>query len=172
MVFTNILNRLKRLLRKDLEVFSELRRDESANVEALLIVVVTSVLAGLVALINGSNALSIVFTILSGIVISWLGWSWFTTLLLTNLYGVNAEFWQVARLLGYATLPMILVLAGLLGCLGSLVASLAWIGVLVAGVFAIREGYQLATEKAIIAVIVGWAAILVFNLLIKLVLPF
>lgn len=162
--------RLSRIVKRDYAVFSEIRFDEAANAEAALIVLAAAFAAALSAAVgSGSFFGTFVVRLLAGILLNWLLWSYITVFILTNFYGADAEFWQVARLLGYANIAMLLALAGIFGCLGSLVASLAWVIVLIAAFFMLREGFELPTERAIITVAIGWLAIFLLSIPLNLV---
>jgi hypothetical protein len=155
-----IIQRLSRLARRDLAVISEILHDPKANAEAALIVVVVALIAAVsAALHSGSFLGTLAFRFIAGVLLNWGLWSYITVFILTNFFGIDAEFWQMARLIGYANLPMALAVLAIFGCLGALVASLAWVVVLVAALLVVREAYELSTEKAIVATVIGWLVV-------------
>jgi hypothetical protein len=166
-----ILQRLHRLAKRDLTVLSEIRYNPKVNAEAALIVVSVSIIAALSAAIPSGNFLgTLTVRFVAGILLNWGLWSYVTLFMLTNFYGIDADFWQLARLIGYANLPMALAILAIFGCLGTLVASLAWVIALVMAFFVIREAYELSTERAIMATVFGWLAILLVNIPLNLLL--
>jgi len=164
-----ILHRLARMVRRDVSVIREIRFDTRANLEAACIVALASLITALGAAFGSGSFLgTLSIRLAAGILLNWLFWSYATVFILTNFYGVDAEFWQTARLIGYANIPMVLSIFGVFGCLGSLIAGLSWVIVLVMAFFLIREAFELATERAIVAIAVGWLAVLVVSIPLSL----
>jgi hypothetical protein len=168
-MLTQIIQRLRRLAGRDYTVLSEIRYDTKANAEAALIVVVVSIIAALSAAFHSGNFFgTLALRFIAGVLLSWGLWSYITVFVLTNFYGIDAEFWQMARLIGYANLPMALAILAIFGCLGTLIASLASVLVLVTAFFIIREAFELSTERAIIATVIGWLVIFLANITLSL----
>ncbi|MHB1356525.1 MAG: YIP1 family protein [Anaerolineae bacterium] len=170
-MLTQIIQRLSRLTRRDFTVFLEIRNDQKANAEAALIVVAVSIIAALSAAFHSSNFFgTLAVRFVAGVLLNWGLWSYTTVFVLTNFFGIDAEFWQMARLIGYANLPMALAILAIFGCLGTLVASLAWVIALVMAFFIVREAYELSTERAIIATVIGWLAVFLVSIPLNLLL--
>jgi hypothetical protein len=168
-MLSQIVQRLRRLAGRDYTVLSEIRYDTKANAEAALIVVVVSIIAALSAAFHSGNFFgALAFRFIAGVLLSWGLWSYIAVFVLTNFYGIDAEFWQMARLIGYANLPMALTILAIFGCLGTLIASLASVIVLVTAFFIVRESFGLSTERAIIATVIGWLVVFVANITLGL----
>lgn len=169
-MFSKIIQRTLRMVKLDWTVFGEIRRDTQANAQAALIVLIVSIVSAIAAGIGAGNFFgAFLVRLLSGVLLNFMLWSYATTFIITNFYGSDADFWQVARVLGYANLPMILVVLGVFGCLGGLVASLAWVVVLVVAFFGMREAFELSTERTIVAVAVSWLVILIASIPLNLI---
>jgi hypothetical protein len=155
-----IIERLGRLVRRDVTVLSEIRYDQKANAEAGLIVVVVALIAALSAAFHSGSFLgTLAFRFVAGVLLNWGLWSYITVFILANFFGIDAEFWQMARLIGYANIPMALAILAIFGCLGTLIASLAWVVALVMAFFIVREAFELSTERAIVTAVIGWLAV-------------
>ena len=155
-----IIQRLVRIAKFDTTVFEEIEHDENANTEAAIVVVVASLLAALGAAISGGGATGFGFSLVMA-VISWLIWSYLTMFMGTRLFQGETNFWEMARVIGYASAPNALGILGVFGCLGGIVSFAASILSLVISVIAIREALDLPTEKAILTAVIGWIVIVV-----------
>lgn len=156
-----IIQRLVRIAKFDTTVFEEIEHDENANTEAAIVVVVASLLSALGAAISGPGGASgFGFSVVMA-VISWLIWSYLTMFIGTRLFQGEADFWEMARVIGYASAPNALGILSVFGCFGGIVSFAASIISLVISVIAIREALDLPTEKAILTAVIGWIVIVV-----------
>jgi len=170
-MWASILSRLSRLAKRDLTVVKEIRFDQNANREAAAITVIVSLIGALTAAIYSSTFIGTLFVrLIAGVLLNWLLWSYIAVFVLKNFYGVDAEFWQMARLIGYANIPLVLALAGIFGCLGSLFTFLGGVLSLVMAFFMIREAFELSTERTIITIAIGWVVILLLNIPLNLLI--
>jgi hypothetical protein len=170
-MLTQILSRITRLIKRDVTVLTEIRYDTKANGEVALIVVTVSLIAALSAAFHSGNFFGTLgLRFLIGVLLNWGVWSYITVFILTNFFGIDADFWQMARLIGYSNLPMALVVLAIFGCLGSLIASLAWVVALVMAFFVVREAFVLSTERAIIATVIGWLVVFLVGIPLNLLL--
>lgn len=164
----NILARVRRLARRDPTVVKEIRYDEHANREAAVIVLVVSLIGALTEAIYSGSFLSTLFLrLITGVALNWLLWSYVTTFILRHYYGVDAEFWQMARLMGYANIPMILSLARIFGCVGVLFPLIGGILALIMAFVMIREAFDLSTERTVISIAIGWVVVLLLSILVN-----
>ncbi len=165
-----IVQRLLRMIKFDQTVYKEIEEDEKANTEALVVVLVAAFLAFLGSLIAGAGIGSTLVGFVSAVLIGWLLWSYVTLLIGTRLFAGEAEFWEMARLIGYASAPGALGFLAWIPCLGLIASLVGWVLSLVISFFAIREGLDLPTDKTIITVVIGWVVMVVINLAIVAVL--
>jgi len=165
-------HRLQRLLRLDWEVFREIRADEGATREAALIVGVASLLSALGAASSGdSPLLAFIVRLLIGLTVNWLLWSYAAVFVGSNFFGSSASFWEMARSLGYANAPMVLIALSGIGCVGWLVTALAWLAAIALAIFAVRETLEIGMENAIITTAIAWLLVFVVGSLPSWLVP-
>ena len=126
-----------------------------------MIVVVANVLAGIgAALATGSPAyLGAVAGAITGLV-GWIVWSVIALFIGTRFLGGTADFGQMARVIGFAFTPLVIGIIPWLGFVGA-----AW--ALLASVIAIREGLDVSTPRAIVAMLPGWFSWLLLSLIVQ-----
>lgn len=137
----------------DVDFYEEAEGDRSLTLQAALIVVVASALAGVgSAFALEIDDVSVVAAILGGIisgVIGWLLWSLAAWVIGTRVFGGTADYPSMLRVIGFAFTPLAI---GVIPWLGFPAA--AWM--LVAAVVAFREGLEVPVWKAIATMAVGW----------------
>ena len=112
-------DRLLRLYRLDTSVFDEVRQDPMATVPAIFVVVASTLLAGIGGwlwwIFKGFGDTGTVFiqSVILGTVFSvalWIVWLLITWVILTQLFGEEADWQQMLRAMGMATAPLALSL--------------------------------------------------------------
>lgn len=175
MDFNTLLSRAMRAARLDVTLYQEVEHDASLNREALMVVIIATALAGLGALIGsiftgfGAALLGVVWTVIWGIAGYYI-WAYLTWFIGTRLFEGTAEPGELLRTLGYATAPRALGVLSFIPCVGWVIAILAGIWSLVAGVIAVREALNFDTGKAVITVVIGWTVVFVIGMLVAAVL--
>lgn len=172
--------RMIRAARLEVGLFTEVMGDESATVQAILIIVVGSLAAGL------GSALQLLFIPFVGgwFLRVWLtGWilglvAFFAWAYATQWVGVrffNARalpYTSFLRPVGFAYTPEIAAVLGFIPLLGWLIALAAGIWALVAVVIAVREALSLSTGSAIAAgLIAGIGVAVVYAILSSFLMP-
>lgn len=166
-----ILNRMLRAARLDAALYEEVEADETAMVQAMLVVVLSSLASGVGAL--GTAGLQGLVAVTVASLLSWYIWSFLTYIIGTRLLATpatEATYGQLLRTIGFSSSPgLIRALAGVPG-LGPVVALVAGLWMLIAMVVAVRQALDYdSTWRAVGVCLVGWlvqAVILftVFNL--------
>jgi hypothetical protein len=151
-------NRIVGVFKLDVATFEEIEADETATMQAALIVLVIALIGALgagasasfmqVGFLN-SFASSFVST-----VVAWLVWSAVTYFVGTAFFGGQSDLGQMMRVLGFAYAPQILSIIPCIGWLIGLIWSLA------AAFVAVRQGLDLDNTKALLTIIIG--AIVIF----------
>jgi hypothetical protein len=170
-------DRMIRAAKLDVDFYNEAERDTSLTQEALLVVVLVSLVSGVGSFIGGlmgeggfgAALLGAVVTIVLG-VISYYIWAYVTLFVGTKLFDGDADAGEMLRTLGYAQTPRLLGLLGFIPCVGPLISLVGAILSLVAAVVAIREALDFDTGKAILTTIIGWVVIMVITMIIGTVL--
>jgi hypothetical protein len=175
--FNAMINRALRAARLDIATYNEVEQDTSLNQEALMVVVLASLLSGLGALIAapvaGGSIISGIIGLFWAVVWGILGyyvWSYLTWWLGTSLFGGTADSGELLRTLGYASAPRALGVLVFIPCVGPLLALVGGIWALVCGIVAVREALDFSTGNAVITVIIGWLVVFVVGLVASAVI--
>lgn len=147
-----MIQRVVRAVTFDLKFYNEAENDTRLNREALLVVIIASLLSGIGAIWGGFGA--VLLGILSG-VIGYYALAYIAFLIGTNFFQGQATIDKLLRPLGYAMAPTAL---GILG----IIPWCTWPIILVGGLWslacafvAIREALELDTTKAVITAVAG-----------------
>lgn len=158
MANTSIVDRMIRASRLDAHVYEEVEHDPDATGQAALIVVGTSLLAG----IGGASAgIGWIVVVALFSLVGWAVYAWLTYFIGTRILAgpeTSASWSELARTLGYANSPRALLILGLVPVLGLIVAVIVGIWVLVATIVAIRAALDFSTGRAIGTAVIGWLA--------------
>ncbi|MEE8399824.1 MAG: YIP1 family protein [Desulfobacterales bacterium] len=150
-------NRIVRAMKLDVDLYEEVEADKSAMGQAMGIVILTSIAAG----IGTANAglwglLGGTFAALLG----WFVWSYITYIIGTKLLPeeqTEADIGELLRTIGFSSSPGLIRVLGIIPGLREIVFLIAGIWMLVAMVIAVRQAldYQ-KTPRAIGVCIIGW----------------
>jgi hypothetical protein len=175
MDLAKMFNRVTRAAMLDVGLYEEVEADTSLNQEALIVVILVSVLSGIGGFLQGvfsgdigAALLALVVGVVLGVV-SYYIWAYVTYFVGTNLFGGTADAGELLRVLGYASGPRVLGVLGFIPCVGGLAGIVGAIWALVAGVIAVREALDFETTKAVLTVIIGWVIVLAISIAVGLV---
>lgn len=157
-----IIGRLKRALRMEAGVFQEIGADAAATVQAVTVVVVTSLIGGLGALIGpgdfgfGGWILGGIFSVVglaigAGIIY-----------LVSRMFKAQGDYIALFRSLGYASAPQAL---GIIPFIGGIVG-LVWSIIL--AIRAVKETQSVADGTAVAIVLIPAAIVFVIALILAL----
>lgn len=159
----SVVERALRAARGEDALYEEVEADAGTNMQAATVVVAGAVAAGIASLTLGGNPLSLVVGVVLGL-LGWLGYAYACFLIGTRLlHGPQTEssFSEVARVLGFASAPgVLLVLAGV-PVLGFAVLAVVFVWRIVLTVIALRAALDFTTVRAVGTAI---AAMIVFAL--------
>jgi hypothetical protein len=175
MDLAKMFNRVTRAAMLDVGLYEEVEADTSLNQEALIVVILVSILSGIGGFLQGvlngdigAALLALVVGVVLGVV-SYYIWAYVTYFVGTNLFGGTADAGELLRVLGYASGPRVLGVLGFIPCVGGLASLVGAIWALVAGVIAVREALDFDTTKAVLTVIIGWVIVFAISLVVGLV---
>ena len=175
MDLAKMFNRVTRAAMLDVNLYEEVEADTSLNQEALIVVILVSVLSGIGGFLQGvfngdigAALLALVVGVVLGVA-SYYIWAYVTYFVGTNLFGGTADAGELLRVLGYASGPRVLGVLGFIPCVGGLAGIVGAIWALVAGVIAVREALDFDTTKAVLTVIIGWVIVFAISLVVGLV---
>lgn len=158
MANTSIVDRMIRASRLDADLYEEVERDPDATGQAALIVIGTSLLAG----IGGATAgIGWIVVVALFSIVAWAVYAWLTYFIGTRLLAgpeTSANWSELARTLGFANSPRALLIVGFVPVLGVIVGVVVGIWVLVATIVAIRAALDFSTGRAIATAVIGWLA--------------
>lgn len=170
-----------RAARLDPTLYEEVETDETATTQALSVVVLASVCAGIGTAIGevmrGKGPSGISIGLIGGVVttlIGWGIWSFITYFVGTRIFGGTASYGELLRTIGFSDAPGVLLLFSFIPVVGGLISFGVWLWGLVAMVVAVRQALDFSTGNAVMTCIVGWivAIILVIVIGILFAIPF
>ena len=150
-------NRIIRACKLDTTLYEEVEADKSATLQAALVVVLSSLAAGVGALSLGASNF-LMAPILS--LISWYIWAYLIYLIGTKFFpepNTKADHGQLLRTIGFSSAPGLIRIFGFTPELMSITFIGAGIWMLVAMVIAVRQALDYeSTWRAIGVVIIGF----------------
>ena len=172
---SSMINRMIRAAKLEVALYEEVEADTSATGQAVLSVVLVSVIAGIgtaIGTIIAGGGILILWGLLAGIVgslVGWLAWSFFTWLLGTTIFKgpeTKATWGELMRTIGFAYSPGVFRFFSFIPIVGVVINFGVLIWSLIAGVIAVRQALDFSTGRAIATCIVGWIIYLVIIILV------
>jgi len=162
----SIIDRMIRAARLDPQVYEEVEHDQSATGQAMLVVVLGAIAAGIGVLYGGVIALIV------GIVAALVGWAAYAFIAYwvgTNFFKgprTSATWGELLRTLGFASSPRVLLILGIIPVVGLLIGLAVFVWMLITTVIAIRQALDFDTGRAIATAVVSWLALLVVSFVV------
>ena len=168
---TKFQDRIIRAAKLDVALYEEVEADKGTLNQAIGIVVLSSLAAGIGGVKTGGFGGILLGTVLA--LIAWYIWAYLTYLIGTKLLPepqTRADHGELLRTIGFASSPGLIRILGIIPFLRTVVFIIAAIWMLVAMIIAVRQAldYQ-STLRAIGVCLIGWAIQL---LIIVLLLSF
>jgi len=142
----------------DVQIYEEVEGDKDALFQAMVVVVLSSIAAGIgsISAVGFGGLLTGTLTAL----IAWFIWAYIT-------YFIGAKFipepqteadpGQLLRTIGFSSSPGLIRVIGIIPGLGSAISFIASIWMLIAMVIAVRQALDYkSTVRAIIVCVIGW----------------
>ncbi len=165
----SIVDRMIRAAKLEPHVYEEVEHDQSATGQAMLVVVLGAVAAGIGALSGG------VVGLIVGVVAGLIGWAvyafiayWVGTKIFKGPQ-TEATWGQLLRTLGFASSPRVLLVLGIIPVVGLLIGLVVFIWMLITTVVAIRQALDFDTGRAIATAVVSWLALLVVYVIVGVI---
>lgn len=150
----------------DVHVYEEVEADSTATNQAAIVVAIVAVAQAIGAVGQGGGGIIIgIITAIAG----WLLWAGITYLIGDKILGGTATWGELLRTIGFAQAPGVLSVLGIIPFLGGLVRFAIAIWVLIAGIIAIRQALDFGTGKAVLTAVLGWVAVTVLAVVLRLV---
>lgn len=151
----SIIDRMIRAARLEPQLYEEVEHDRSATSQALLVVVLGSVAAGIGALSGGIGGL--IFGIIAALV-GWAVYAFIAYWVGTNIFKgprTEATWGQLLRTLGFASSPRVLLVLGIIPVVGALIWPVVFVWWVIATVIAVRQALDFETWRAIATAVVS-----------------
>jgi len=157
---SNFWNRIVRAIRLDINLYEEVEADKGAMGQAMGIVILASIAAGM-GTIGKAGLGGILIGTLSAL-FGWFVWSYITYIIGTKFMPeeqTEADLGELLRTIGFSSSPGLFRILGIIPGLTEIVFLVAGIWMLIAMVIAVRQAldYQ-STYRAIGVCIIGWIA--------------
>jgi hypothetical protein len=168
----NLVDRMVRAAKLDVSLYEEVEKDQTAMPQAMAVVAIASVAAGVGSL--GVAGFSGLIVGLIASLVGWFVWAFLTYFIGTKLLPepqTKADLGELLRTIGFSSSPGVIRVLGFIPFLGGIILVAASIWMLVAMVIAVRQAldYQ-STWRAVGVCLIGWIVqMLLFGLLFSIV---
>jgi len=154
----SITDRMIRAAKLDINLYEEVEADKGAMGQAMGVVVLSSVAAG-IGTIGTTGMKGLVLGTIAALV-GWFIWAFLTYYIGTRLLPepqTKADYGELLRTIGFSSSPGLLRVLGIIPLLGSIISLICGIWMLVAMVIAVRQALDYtSTWRAVGVCIVGW----------------
>ena len=158
-------SRLVGVLKLDPAAYEDIEHDPRANAQALTIVILASLAAGLGA--GLSLGLTGLVRETVGAVAGWIMWAGVTYLLGTRLWpepNTRTDMGELLRVIGFSYAPNFFSIFGVLPLVGNLIRGCVALWLLATTVVAVRQALDYrSTARAFQVVVVGWLIFVLIN---------
>ncbi len=154
-----IQDRMLRAAKLDPQLYEEVEADQGAMGQAMTVVVLSSVAAGIGSLAHGGGLSGIVIGTIAAL-IGWYIWAFLTYFIGTRLLpepNTKADYGELLRTIGFSSSPGLIRIFGIIPGITPFVFAVAGGWMLVAMVIAVRQAldYQ-STWRALGVCAIGW----------------
>ena len=143
--------------RLDIATYEEIEADATATPQAMGVVALAALSAGIGALMTGGTG---VVGSLVGALVGWAAWAAVIWVIGTKLLPepqTQADIGQLLRTIGFAASPGLLQVFRLIPLIGGLIALVIWVWQLTATVIAVRQALDYKSSGRAVAVcLIGW----------------
>ena len=151
-------DRIVRAAKLDVNLYEEVEADKGAMSQAMGIVVLSSIAAGIGAIGKGGLGGILMGTVLA--LIGWYVWAYLTYFIGTKILPepqTKADHGELLRTIGFSSSPGLIRVLGIIPGLGGIVFLVASIWMLVAMVIAVRQALDYrSTLRAVGVCLTGW----------------
>ncbi|MFC1851603.1 YIP1 family protein [candidate division CSSED10-310 bacterium] len=154
----NLLDRMLRAALLDVQLYEEVEADQEAMGQAIAVVVLSNMAAGIGNIGQGGLSGILLGAILA--LVGWFIWAYITYFIGTKILPepqTRADLGELMRTIGFSSSPGLLRVFGFVPLLGPIIVLAASIWMLVSMVIAVRQAldYQ-STYRAIGVCVIGW----------------
>jgi len=161
---THLKDRMIRAAKLDVDLYEEVEADQGALHQAMLVVVLSSVAAGIGSFGQGGLGGALIGTIAA--IIGWYTWAYLTYFIGTRLLPepqTKADHGELLRTIGFSSAPGLIRVLGIIPGLTEIVFFVASVWMLVAMVIAVRQALDYeSTWRAVGVCAIGWIVQAIF----------
>ena len=157
-------NRMIRAAKLDVSLYEEVEADKTAMGQAMLVVILSGIAAGVGNIYRGGITGIIWGTILA--LVGWYVWAFLTYFIGAKLLPeveTKADHQELLRTIGFSSSPGILRVLGIIPGLGSFLVFVASVWMLIAMIIAVKQALDYSsTWRAVGVCIIGWIIQMIF----------
>ncbi|MFZ7110168.1 MAG: YIP1 family protein [Desulfatiglandales bacterium] len=154
----SITDRMIRAAKLDVNLYEEVEADKGAMGQAMGVVVLSSVAAGIGTIGTAGMKGLVLGTIVA--LVGWFIWAFLTYFIGTRLLPepqTRADYGELLRTIGFSSSPGVLRVLGIIPILGNILNFICGIWMLVAMVIAVRQALDYrSTWRAVGVCLIGW----------------
>ncbi len=151
-------DRIIRAAKLDVHLYEEVEADKGAMGQAMGVVVLSSIAAGVGTIARGGLGGMLIGTILA--LVGWYVWAYITYIIGTKLLPepqTKADYGELLRTIGFSSSPGLIRVLSIIPGLGPVVFLVASIWMLVAMIIAVRQALDYeSTLRAVGVCVIGW----------------
>ena len=151
-------NRIIRAAKLDVDLYEEVEADKGAMGQAMGVVVLSSVAAGVGTIARGGLGGMLIGTIIA--LVGWYVWAYITYIIGTKLLPepqTKADYGELLRTIGFSSSPGLIRVLSIIPGVGPVVFLVASIWMLVAMIIAVRQALDYeSTLRAVGVCVIGW----------------
>lgn len=155
---SNLINRMIRAAKLDVNLYEEVEADKGALSQAMGVVILSGVAAGVGSI--GSAGIAGILTGTIAALIGWFIWAYITYIVGTKLLPqpqTKADYGELLRTIGFASSPGLLRVFGIIPVLAGIAFIAASVWMLIAMVIAVRQALDYtSTLRAVGVCVIGW----------------
>ena len=161
---THLKDRMIRAAKLDVDLYEEVEADQGALRQAMLVVILSSVAAGIGSFGQGGLGGVLITTIVA--LFGWYIWAYLTYFIGTRLLPepqTKADHGELLRTIGFSSAPGLIRVLGIIPGLTEIVFFVASVWMLVAMVIAVRQALDYeSTWRAVGVCAIGWIVQAIF----------
>ncbi len=166
------MNRMIRAAKLDLSLYEEVEADRGAFMQAMGVVVLSSLAAGVGSVGEADPGVEIILLGTLGALLSWYIWSYLTYFIGTRVLpeeNTRADYGQMLRTIGFSSSPGLIRIVGVIPGTTKVVFFFASVWMLVAMVIAVRQALDFtSTRRALGVCAIGWLVQAIISLFLLL----
>lgn len=165
---SNFTDRIIRAAKLDVHLYEEVEADERAMGQAMGIVVLSSIAAGLGGIARDGMGVLLMGTVAA--LIGWFIWAYLTFFIGTRLLPepqTKANPGELLRTIGFSSSPGLIRILGIIPGIGGFIFLIAFVWMLIAMVVAVRQALDYhSTLRAVGVCVIGWVIQVLFIVLL------